>query len=392
MTEADVQTPLDVYRELKADGYDVEYVRLPITDEKAPKDSDFELFVKRLWNVPPTTALIFNCQMGRGRTTTGMIIGCLVLLRRMGAFPPPLARGPSDAVEFSQDGGAAAPALPPTPVETGLPPVPAWFSLAAEGAPAPADRLRAGLFGVVRSLLRVLESGNLGKAVLDEVVDAASAMQNLREAISQYRGRVLAEQKERRRATMMAVCLEYLERYYMLICFSSYLCWSKFDPNSKSHIVSSLLFGFSQLLARCRESLTAPQSLSKPSKPNPNPPPQNQPSLTPQPPPALPGLDRLAPRAPLRPLPHAAPQPHGGAGDARPRGHAAAGDAAARAGRRGQRVADAGGELRVQSRVWGVEVAGWRWGQYKSPFRCISNRSRAASHLSPHAPPPIPPQ
>ncbi len=29
-----MQTPLEVYRELRADGYDVEYVRLPITDEK----------------------------------------------------------------------------------------------------------------------------------------------------------------------------------------------------------------------------------------------------------------------------------------------------------------------------------------------------------------------
>ena len=248
VTEADVQTPLEVYRELRADGYAVEYVRLPVTDEKArahgrahaharargracfflccararacacrdvrgppphppppaavrrpqaPKDSDFEVLVKRLWNVPEDTALIFNCQMGRGRTTTGMIIGTLMLLRRAGAFPPPAPRA-------SGDGGAGA--APPA--------APAWFAAAADAPPpGPGDaRLRGGLFGVVRSLLRVLESGNLGKAVLDAAIDAASAMQNLREAISQYRGRLLAEAKERRRAAMMAVCLEYLER------------------------------------------------------------------------------------------------------------------------------------------------------------------------------------
>ncbi|GBF92770.1 paladin [Raphidocelis subcapitata] len=230
VTEADVQTPLDVYKELKADGYDVEYVRLPITDEKAPKDSDFEVLVRRLWGVPPATALVFNCQMGRGRTTTGMIIGCLMLLRRMGAFPTPRDGAPAAAA-------AAAAAAAPTGGGGALPPAPVWFS-AAEGPPPadPGDRLRGGLWGVVRSLLRVLESGNLGKAVLDQVVDAAAAMQNLREAIAQYRGRVLAEAKERRRAAMMAVCLEYLERYYMLICFASYLCWSKFDPDSPTHI------------------------------------------------------------------------------------------------------------------------------------------------------------
>lgn len=41
----------------------------------------------RLWGVPLDAALIFNCQMGRGRTTTGMIIASLLHLRRIEAFP-----------------------------------------------------------------------------------------------------------------------------------------------------------------------------------------------------------------------------------------------------------------------------------------------------------------
>ena len=65
-------------------------------------------------------------------------------------------------------------------------------------------------------------------------------MQNLREAIPQYRGRALAEAKERRRAALVAVCLEYLERYYMLVCFTSYLCWSRFDPDGAAHVVGFL--------------------------------------------------------------------------------------------------------------------------------------------------------
>lgn len=70
-----------------ADGYDVDYLRVPVTDEKAPKDRDFELLVQRLWAVEPGAALVFNCQMGRGRTTTGMIIASLLQLRRINAFP-----------------------------------------------------------------------------------------------------------------------------------------------------------------------------------------------------------------------------------------------------------------------------------------------------------------
>ena len=36
----------------------------------------------RLGNPPDGAALVFNCQMGRGRTTTGMVIASLLQLRR----------------------------------------------------------------------------------------------------------------------------------------------------------------------------------------------------------------------------------------------------------------------------------------------------------------------
>jgi hypothetical protein len=63
-------------------GYEVEYTRVPVTDEKAPKEKDFALLMRRLWKPPEGAALIFNCQMGRGRTSTGMIIASLLQLRR----------------------------------------------------------------------------------------------------------------------------------------------------------------------------------------------------------------------------------------------------------------------------------------------------------------------
>jgi hypothetical protein len=215
-----VQTPLEAYAELAQDGYDVDYLRVPITDEKAPKNTDFELLIQRLWNVPEGSALIFNCQMGRGRTTTGTIIATLLQLRKMQAFP------------VAANGSCSNPQ------------VPEWFvksdaALAAAGAAqpvVPCDKLKGGMYGVVRSLLRVLERGLLGKAILDIAIDANQQMQNLREAIASYRSRLLNEEKERKRATLMAVCLEYLERYYMLICFASYITWPKFSPSSPEHV------------------------------------------------------------------------------------------------------------------------------------------------------------
>lgn len=218
VTESDVQTPLEVYAELIADGYDVDYLRVPVTDEQAPKDNDFELLIGRLWNVPEGAALIFNCQMGRGRTTTGMIIASLLYLRRMGGYPTPQSNGHDQAAGK----------------------LPAWFKPpnGSSGVAPPGDKdmLKAGYYGVIRSLLRVLDRGAESKAVLDLTIDAASAMQNLREAISVYRGRVLAENRENKRAAMSAVTLEYLERYYMLVAFSAYLHSPSFSPDKKSHV------------------------------------------------------------------------------------------------------------------------------------------------------------
>lgn len=79
------------------------------------------------------TALIFNCQMGRGRTTTAMIIASLVRAR----LHPPLAQpAPSAASVLGSDD----------------------------------DKLMLqGDYAVVRSLVRVVEGGKEAKAAADKV-------------------------------------------------------------------------------------------------------------------------------------------------------------------------------------------------------------------------------
>ncbi|KAK9804170.1 hypothetical protein WJX73_008272 [Symbiochloris irregularis] len=211
VTEVDVQTPLEVYHELKDDGYDIDYLRVPVTDEKAPKEADIALLLQRLWNAPEGGALVFNCQMGRGRTTTGMIIAALVCLKRAS---PSLT-------------------LPEKPIEG----MPAWWVEAADPLISPRSdehrletEIKAGRFGVIRSLLRVLEQGAAAKAVLDAVIDANAAMQNLREAIAGYRSRMIHETNEDKRTALLHVCLEYLERYYVLIAFVAFIMGPDFDP------------------------------------------------------------------------------------------------------------------------------------------------------------------
>lgn len=69
------------------------YSRVPIADETAPEEGDFDQLVMELKSVALSemakdVALVFNCQMGRGRTTTGMVCGSILLLAGRGWTPP----------------------------------------------------------------------------------------------------------------------------------------------------------------------------------------------------------------------------------------------------------------------------------------------------------------
>lgn len=48
-------------------------------------------------------------------------------------------------------------------------------------------------------------------------------MQNLREAIASYRSSIVRQADEKKRAAGLSFFVEYLERYYFLICFAVYI-------------------------------------------------------------------------------------------------------------------------------------------------------------------------
>eukprot|EP00250_Pteridium_aquilinum_P010976 c19759_g1_i1 orf=495-4313(+) len=191
-----VQTPLEVYEALQSEGYPVCYERVPITDEKSPKERDFDLLVQHLSQVDIGTAVIFNCQMGRGRTTTGMVVSTLVHLKRVGLS------GMTRTSSFGQVLQAGE---------------------LRNDVPDSEEAIRRGEYTVIRSLIRVLEGGVEGKRQVDRVIDKCSAMQNLREAIAGYRNSIQRQADEKKREAALSFFVEYLERYYFLICFAVYI-------------------------------------------------------------------------------------------------------------------------------------------------------------------------
>lgn len=58
-----IQTPREVFSCLQVEGYPIMYARVPITDGKAPKSSDFDTLAKNIASASKDTAFVFNCQV-----------------------------------------------------------------------------------------------------------------------------------------------------------------------------------------------------------------------------------------------------------------------------------------------------------------------------------------
>lgn len=196
VTPESVKTPLQVYMELQTK-FSVDYERIPVTDEKSPKEQDFDTLFDRISKADLKTEIIFNCQMGRGRTTTGMVIATLIYFNRIGASGIPRTNS--------------------------IGTVSVCESNASDNMLNTEEALRRGEYTVIRSLIRVLEGGVEGKRQVDKVIDKCASMQNLREAIATYRNSILRQPDEMKRAALLSFFVEYLERYYYLICFAVYL-------------------------------------------------------------------------------------------------------------------------------------------------------------------------
>eukprot|EP00850_Spirogloea_muscicola_P002322 SM000009S23451 [mRNA] locus=s9:35424:44183:- [translate_table: standard] len=215
-----VQTPLEVYESLQAEGYKVDYERVPVTDEKSPKERDFDLLVHRLAQVDVNTRLLFNCQMGRGRTTTGMVVATLIHLCRTRSLQSP----PALAVAHSESPRKSFAAF-----RDGF-----WSEEGHQKAVE--ENLRLGEYSVIRSLTRVLQGGAESKRIVDAAIDKCSAMQNLREAILGYRNGIHRQADEKKREAALSNFVEYLERYYFLICFAVYLHTNPYSSKGQTPI------------------------------------------------------------------------------------------------------------------------------------------------------------
>lgn len=195
----DIRTPKDVFQLMIQEGYRVDYARLAITDEQAPLPDALDQLVHRVEaGLKVAGDLIFNCQMGRGRTTTGMIAACLI--STIASCDVTVALRDEDepfAVHSHYD--------------------------TVDGSYEEEAYLR-GEYKIILQLVGVLSNGKVAKRVTDKAIDAMADVQNLRKAIFDYKLKVDAsEAGSHKQKKLMDLGVNYLYRYGTLIVLANYL-------------------------------------------------------------------------------------------------------------------------------------------------------------------------
>ena len=135
--------------------------RIPITDEQAPLATTIDDLLRITFS-NSQDYFVFNCQIGRGRTTTGMIICSMALSFKRGEWHSLMSR--------IKDAGDAQP---------------------ASNQDGSQKMLLQGYYSCVTELIGMMRCGSKAKRKLDYIIDLSSDMQNIREVIYHYHVRVV---------------------------------------------------------------------------------------------------------------------------------------------------------------------------------------------------------
>ncbi|KAF8525934.1 inositol hexakisphosphate-domain-containing protein [Hysterangium stoloniferum] len=195
VTKDDILTPREVFDMVAKEGYKVDYARIPVTDEQAPLPSALAQLLERVrTSMDYAGDLIFNCQMGRGRTTTGMVAACLISTILTQELPQSiLEQNDIDLVDV-------------------------------DDGPSSEEVYSQGEYKVILQLVGVLSFGKLAKRITDTAIDRMQDVQNLRVAIYDYKLKVDASIPETPKyIKLQNIALNYLYRYATLIVFANYL-------------------------------------------------------------------------------------------------------------------------------------------------------------------------
>eukprot|EP00093_Oithona_nana_P002504 02504.XXX_19367_17100_1 [CDS] Oithona nana genome sequencing. len=216
---ADVTTLTTIYNGMKEKvrisslNAKVEAIRIPVSQDKAPNEECFDQILALLKNTSASTPIVFNCQAGVSRTTTGMVIASLIkefqlaseLNHMKGIVPDDIL----DALKKKKLG------LPGIDTE----------------APEVKNAMMAGQFEVTLELMEKYskdDQAKIAKAQVDKLIDLASqppkgtGVKNIRECIIQDK-MLFDVSADEWQAFLKEKIMNNIERYFYLIVFAMYI-------------------------------------------------------------------------------------------------------------------------------------------------------------------------
>ncbi|XP_024621254.1 paladin [Neophocaena asiaeorientalis asiaeorientalis] len=195
--EDDVHVTQEVYKRPLFLRPTYRYHRLPLPEQGAPLEAQFDAFISVLRETPsllllreahgPPPALLFSCQTGVGRTNLGMVLGTLILLHHSGT--------------------ASRPEAAPTKTK-----------------PLPMEQLQ-----VVQSFLHVVPQGRRMVEEVDRAITACAELHDLKEVVLEHRRELEGSppetpaQESGSQRGVRQRALRSLERYFYLVLFNYYL-------------------------------------------------------------------------------------------------------------------------------------------------------------------------
>ncbi|XP_007167791.2 paladin isoform X2 [Balaenoptera acutorostrata] len=195
--EDDVHVTKEVYKRPLFLRPTYRYHRLPLPEQGAPLEAQFDAFVSVLRETPsllllrdahgPPPALLFSCQTGVGRTNLGMVLGTLILLHHSGT--------------------ASRPGAAPTKTK-----------------PLPMEQLQ-----VVQSFLHMVPQGRRMVEEVDRAITACAELHDLKEVVLENQRELEGSppetpaQESGSQRGVRQRALRSLERYFYLVLFNYYL-------------------------------------------------------------------------------------------------------------------------------------------------------------------------
>jgi len=207
---AAVTTINEIYAAIKEKVPKIEPLRIPMNQEQAPMEENFDQIVAMLKDTTASCPVIFNCQAGISRTTTAIVISALVkelqltreLDRMRGIVPDDIL----DALKKKKLG------LPGIDIDV----------------QEDRNAMQMGEFDVIKELLAAHPAAKIAKAQVDKLIDLAAppprgtGVENIRECIIESK-MTFDVSSDDWQTYLKNKIMNNIERYFYLIVFAMYV-------------------------------------------------------------------------------------------------------------------------------------------------------------------------